>query len=204
MAGDPGIGSAAGQPLGTWLDALAGDRPTPGGGAAAAAAGAVAAALVAMVARGTVRHGGDATDAVKEAERLRAELTALIDDDVQAYQRVMEARRSPAPVRAEALGAALRRATDVPLAVARAGHTLLRRCETLAAAARVDALSDLEVAAALAAATVDGAVSTARANLRSLPADAEAIGREIGALVAEAHALRQRVGEHARRRVGSR
>ena len=66
-----------------FLDAMASERPTPGGGAAAAMAGATGAALIAMVGRLTVGKAGfeDLDERmralVERADRARAEFLDL-------------------------------------------------------------------------------------------------------------------------------
>ena len=83
--------------IGTFLDDLASERPTPGGGGAAAVCGAIGAALVSMVANLTI--GKKNYEAVSEdlkavnakAEALRAELTGAIEEDVVAFNSVMGA-----------------------------------------------------------------------------------------------------------------
>ena len=84
-----------------FLDELASEQPTPGGGGAAAIMGAVGAALVSMVANLTIgKKNYEAFDAeLKEtrakAEALRAELTAAINEDVDAFNAVMGAYGLP-------------------------------------------------------------------------------------------------------------
>src|SRR3989475_7279251 len=97
----PAAVPSAGPSLDGWIDELAGSAPTPGGGSAAALAGTLAAALVAMVARLTVgRKAYAAVEAqaraiLDEAERLRAELRRLVDEDAAAYEGVTRAYKIP-------------------------------------------------------------------------------------------------------------
>src|SRR4029077_19060452 len=84
-----------------FLEQLAGSAPTPGGGSAAAIMGAMGAALVSMVCNVTTgKKGYDAVaaelNAVRdEAEQLRARLTAMIADDIAAFDGLMAAYRLP-------------------------------------------------------------------------------------------------------------
>ncbi|MFY9832214.1 MAG: cyclodeaminase/cyclohydrolase family protein, partial [Methylocystis sp.] len=84
-----------------FLDELASEQPTPGGGGAAAIMGAVGAALVSMVANLTIgKKNYEAFDAElkaanAEAEKVRAELTAAVDEDVVAFNAVMGAYGLP-------------------------------------------------------------------------------------------------------------
>jgi formiminotetrahydrofolate cyclodeaminase len=119
-------------PLATFLDELASGAPTPGGGSAAAIMGAMGAALVSMVCNVTIgKKGYEAVDsemkAVRdESERLRLRLTAMVADDVAAFDGLMAAYRLPKSSeedksrRAESIQFNLRAATETPLACARA------------------------------------------------------------------------------------
>jgi formiminotetrahydrofolate cyclodeaminase len=119
-------------PLATFLDELASGAPTPGGGSAAAIMGAMGAALVSMVCNVTIgKKGYEAVDsemkAVRdESERLRLRLTAMVADDVAAFDGLMAAYRLPKiseedkSRRAESIQFNLRAATETPLACARA------------------------------------------------------------------------------------
>jgi formiminotetrahydrofolate cyclodeaminase len=116
----------------TFLDDLASSTPTPGGGSAAAVIGAMGAALVSMVCNVTLGKKGQEAVAPEmqsvrdESERLRTRLTAMVADDVAAFDGLMAAYRLPKGSddeksrRAEAIQSTLRAATETPLACARA------------------------------------------------------------------------------------
>jgi formiminotetrahydrofolate cyclodeaminase len=118
--------------LQSFLDELASSAPTPGGGSAAAIMGAMGAALVSMVCNVTIgKKGHEAVapelNAVRdESEQLRARLTAMMADDIAAFDGLMAAYRLPKASeaeksqRAEAIQTNLRAATETPLACARA------------------------------------------------------------------------------------
>jgi len=120
------------RPLETFLNDLASGAPTPGGGSAAAVIGAMGAALLSMVCNVTIgKKGHEAVEsdmkAVRdESERLRARLTAMVADDIAAFDGLMGAYRLPRASeeeksrRAEAIQINLRAATETPLACARA------------------------------------------------------------------------------------
>lgn len=189
-------------PIGRFLDDLASAAPAPGGGAAAGLAGALAAALVAMVCRVTARReppGAELLEAARRADELRGRLARLTADDATAYGAVLAARRAHDPAAAEA---ALARATEVPLAVARSAADVLALAGEVAPAARASALGDLGVALALATAALDGATITARANVAEMAgaARARAAGAEIDGLVADGQARRSRAAAAIARR----
>jgi formiminotetrahydrofolate cyclodeaminase len=118
--------------LQSFLDELASSAPTPGGGSAAAIMGAMGAALVSMVCNVTLgKKGHEAVapelNAVRdESEQLRARLTAMVAEDIAAFDGLMAAYRLPKASeeeksrRAEAIQTNLRAATETPLACARA------------------------------------------------------------------------------------
>lgn len=118
--------------LADFLDELASAAPTPGGGSAAAVIGAMGAALISMVCNVTLGKKGQEAAASEmqavreESERLRARLTAMVADDVAAFDGLMAAYRLPKVSdedklrRAEAIQSTLRAATETPLACARA------------------------------------------------------------------------------------
>ena len=120
------------RPLETFLDELASGAPTPGGGSAAAVIGAMGAALISMVCNVTLgKKGHEAVEAemrsVRDAsERLRAQLTSMVADDIAAFDGLMAAYRLPKANdeeklrRGEAIQSTLRAATETPLACARA------------------------------------------------------------------------------------
>jgi formiminotetrahydrofolate cyclodeaminase len=180
------------------LSRIASPRPEGGGGAAAALTAATAAALVAMVGGVAARHApADAGlgEIVAEAQTLRRRLTALIERDVDAFRRVLEAARRKDDTRAMALRDALVGATEVPLELAAASARVLERCVALAPAARPSTLADLGVAGALAAAALEGAALTARVNLEGLdaPAFVADTRRRLDQLLGEGTALRGRL-----------
>jgi len=120
------------RPLEAFLDELASGAPTPGGGSAAAIMGAMGAALISMVCNVTIgKKGHEAVEpemkAVRdESEKLRLRLTAMVAEDVTAFDGLMAAYRLPKTTeeekarRAAAIQSSLRAATETPLACARA------------------------------------------------------------------------------------
>ena len=115
-----------------FLDDLASAAPTPGGGSAAAIMGAMGAALISMVCNVTLgKKGQEAAEpemkaVCAESEQLRARLTAMVADDVAAFDALMAAYRLPKADeeekarRADAIQRSLRSATETPLECARA------------------------------------------------------------------------------------
>lgn len=146
------------QPIQQFLDGLASKSPTPGGGGAAAVMGAMGAALVSMVCNLTLgkKHYVAVEDemaaALKQAENLRARLTDMIRADAEVFDRVMAAYGLPKETdeekqaRAEAIQAALKSATEVPLACAKACSEVVELSRVVAEKGNKSVISDAGVA----------------------------------------------------------
>ena len=124
-------GSVTDSSVGKFLDDLAGGNPTPGGGSAAAIMGAMGAALVSMVCNVTLgKKGYEGVEAemraiLDESEKVRRRLTAMVAEDIAAFNGILAGYKMPKgsdeekTARAAAIQAGLRRATEVPLDCAR-------------------------------------------------------------------------------------
>lgn len=170
-------------PLTALLDRVASPEPTPGGGSVSAMAGAMGTALVQMVAGlPRTRHDNDeeravlATLAAPLAD-LRARLLALADEDTAAFDGLMAAFRLPKSTddekaaRREAIQAATREATTVPLQTAVAAARVLDLAGTVAALGNPSASSDLLVAAGMLRAAAEGGAANVRINLEGIKDD---------------------------------
>ena len=146
------------QQLQTFLDQLASSASTPGGGSAAAIMGAMGAALVSMVANLTV--GKKKYEEVEEemqgfleqSEALRERLTGMIQTDVDVFDRVMAAygmareTEEEKARRSQTIQAALKEATDVPLACAQLCADVIELCRPVAEKGNLNVISDAGVA----------------------------------------------------------
>lgn len=184
-------------PLTALLDRIASPEPTPGGGSVSAVAGAMGTALVQMVAGlPRTRHDNDeeravlATLATPLAD-LRARLLALADEDTAAFDGLMAAFRLPKSTddekaaRREAIQAATREATTVPLQTAVAAARVLDLAGTVAALGNPSASSDLLVAAGMLRAAAEGGAANVRINLEGIKDDtfrADAAARIVAVL----------------------
>lgn len=120
-----------------FLDQLASSAATPGGGSAAAILGGMGAALVSMVCNLTIgkKKYADVEDEMKEvlakAEDLRHRLTAMIQDDVRAFDTVMGAYGMPKETDEEktardaAIQEGLKTATEVPIRCCRLAREVI-------------------------------------------------------------------------------
>ena len=141
--------------------------PTPGGGSACAAASAMGVALLMKAAS----LAGAPLDTLAGIE---ARLVDAIDDDAEAYQGVMTARKRPRDseaeraVRTAAIQQALHHATDVPLTIMRLSAEALTEARSLAPRVHRSTVADATVAVMLLRAGFEGARATVDANLGAL------------------------------------
>ena len=157
------------------LATVAAETSAPGGGSVAAVVTAFAAALVAMAARFSREHWEDAAGVVAQAETLRQKVLPLADEDAEAYETVLEALRLPPDIgpdrRDEALGAALSRAADVPLAIAEAALDVATLAAELAERGNPNLRGDVATAALLAEAAVRATANLVEINLGTREGD---------------------------------
>ncbi len=145
------------QTIEEFLDQLASSAPTPGGGGAAALLGATGAALTSMVCNLTIgkEKYADVEEEMKatlaSAENLRATLTGMIQADVEVFDKLMGSYGLPKETdadkaaRSEAIQSALREATDVPLACAKACADVIAVSRSAAEKGNVNVISDAGV-----------------------------------------------------------
>lgn len=166
--------------IATFLDGLASAAPTPGGGGAAAISGAMGAALVSMVCNLTIGKKkyvaveAELKDMLAQSEALRAQLTGMISEDVAAFGAVMGAYGLPKgtddekAVRAEKIQAALKVATDVPLACCRACRAVIDLAGVVADKGNLNVISDAGVAVLSAHAGLRSAALNVYVNAKGL------------------------------------
>ncbi|MGH3694877.1 MAG: cyclodeaminase/cyclohydrolase family protein [Pseudonocardiaceae bacterium] len=150
------------------LDRLAARQPAPGGGAAAAITAAMAAGLLGMAARFSTGQLTDAAGRAAHADRVRHLLTALAEQDAEAYQAVLAAfalPREPDPeVRSRQIRRSLERAARVPTAIAEAASGVAVEAVQLVERGNPNLRGDAFTAATLAAAAARSAAELVRLN----------------------------------------
>jgi formiminotetrahydrofolate cyclodeaminase len=169
--------------LNGFLSELASDAPTPGGGSVAALCGAIGAALNSMVANLTIGKQkyaeveGEMKENLAGTETLRLELAQMVDEDAEAFDKVMAALKMPKEtdeekaVRKKALQQALVDAATVPLAVMEMCLGVIRLAKPVAEKGNVNAVSDAGVAALVARAGVHSAKLNVMINLGGIRAE---------------------------------
>ena len=162
------------------LDAFASNEPVPGGGSAAALAGALGVSLLVMAAglpktrTMSPEEAADLAEASSRLRPLRESLIELVDRDSDAYREVMVALKRPKQsdaekaARREAIQAAMREATDVPLDVMRACQQSLAGAVVVARNAYRLAASDAGTGIELLVAAVRGCALSIDGNLAGL------------------------------------
>ncbi len=193
--------------IATFLEGLASSSPTPGGGGAAAISGAMGAALVSMVCNLTIGKKkyaeveAELKDVLAKSEGLRVALTGMIAEDVTAFDAVMGAYGLPKgtdeekAARAERIQEALKTATDVPLACCRACRAVIDLAGIAADKGNLNVISDAGVAVLSAYAGLRSAALNVYVNAKGLEDREFAEERlaELEGLLAEAHALNERI-----------
>ena len=152
-----------------YLELLNCDDPAPGGGSASALCGAQGAALVSMVAGLTIgkkKYPDDqelCAEVAKAATELKDRLSALVDEDTEAYNGLSAAFKLPKESeedkanRAKAIALATFNATGVPYKTVNACMEGLELAKKLVGHSNVNAVSDLGVASLNLLAGVKGA-----------------------------------------------
>ena len=163
-----------------FLDELASNSPTPGGGSVAALAGALGAALISMVGNLTVgkKKYEDVEEDIKKiissSEKLRYELSQLIEEDVKVFNNFMATYKMPKDtedekkMRAKKIQKALVEAAKVPLKTAYKCLDILSLSKEVAEKGNINVVSDAGVAVLMAEAALESAILNVKINLRMI------------------------------------
>jgi len=160
-----------------FLDELASNSSTPGGGSVAALAGALGAALISMV--GNLTIGKRKYEEVEEdfkriissSEKLRHELSQLIEEDVKVFNNFMATYKMPKEtedekkIRAEKIQESLIKAAEVPLKTAYKCLDIMILSKEAAEKGNVNVVSDAGVAVLMAEAALESAILNVKINL---------------------------------------
>ena len=185
------------------------ESPAPGGGSVAAYMGALGAALGTMVANLSAHKPGW-DDRWEEFSRwadkgveLEAELLHLVDEDTEAFNRIMAAFGMPKNtdedkrLRSEAIQKATLFAAQVPLETMKVSFKAFEICKAMAETGNPNSVSDAGVGTLAARAAVLGAGLNVKINASSLKdkAQEEALINEANNLMAEADKAEREVME---------
>lgn len=190
-----------------FLDELASSSPAPGGGSVAALAGALAAALSSMVCNLTIGKEKykavekEIEDVLVQSEKLRTQLTKLVDADTEAFNLVMQALKMPKDteeqkiVRQQRLQQAFKAAASTPLKTAQTCEKVLDVALLVAQKGNTNSITDAAVSALLAKTGVDSAVYNVRINLGSIKDTqyVETTKQELNILQKNAHTKTQQI-----------
>jgi glutamate formiminotransferase/formiminotetrahydrofolate cyclodeaminase len=156
------------------------DSPAPGGGSVAALMGALGASLGGMVANLSAgKRGWDDklqffSDWAVKAQRLKDELLFLVDEDTNAFNKVMDAFGLPKgsdeekKSRAAAIESATKYAAEIPLRVMETSAKSYELLAEMAEKGNPASVSDVGVGAGATRACIDGAALNVRINLGQL------------------------------------
>ncbi len=166
--------------LKAFADETASESPAPGGGSIAAYMGALAAALGTMVANLSAHKAGwderweEFSNYADGGRILVDRLTALVDEDTEAFNRIMAVYAMPKSTdeekaaRTEALEKATLYATEVPLNTMKTAFDAFELLEVMAREGNPASVSDAGVGALAARAAVLGAQLNVRINASGL------------------------------------
>lgn len=166
--------------LKAFADETASESPAPGGGSIAAYMGALAAALGTMVANLSAHKAGwderweEFSNYADGGRILVDRLTALVDEDTEAFNRIMAVYAMPKSTdeekaaRAEALEKATLYATEVPLNTMKTAFDAFELLEVMTREGNPASVSDAGVGALAARAAVLGAQLNVRINASGL------------------------------------
>lgn len=163
-----------------FADETASESPAPGGGSIAAYMGALAAALGTMVANLSAHKAGwddrweEFSDVADKGRDIQDRLIHLVDEDTEAFNRIMAVFAMPKKseeekaARAAALEAATLYATQVPLRTMKTAFETFDVLEAMASKGNPASVSDAGVGALAARAAVLGAHLNVRINAAGL------------------------------------
>jgi glutamate formiminotransferase/formiminotetrahydrofolate cyclodeaminase len=166
-----------------FVDEVSRESPAPGGGSIAAVAGALGAALSSMVSNLTANKRGSESvdDILNEAsikcQEIKSALIKAVDDDTNAFNEYMDARRLPnktreeKEAREEAMQKGLKKAVYVPLNTAELSYQAIEIAETVAKNGNPSSITDVGVGAQSAYTGVLGGIYNVLINLKDIKDD---------------------------------
>ena len=199
-----------------FAEETASESPAPGGGSISAYMGALGAALGTMVANLSSHKAGwderweEFSDYAERGQALMAELLHLVDEDTEAFNRIMAVFAMPKATdeekaaRSAALQSATLYASQVPLKTMKAALRVFEIVKAMADIGNPNSVSDAGVGALAARSAVLGAQLNVKINAAGLKdrATAEALTAEAEQIAAEAIALEAEVLKIVNEKIG--
>jgi formiminotetrahydrofolate cyclodeaminase len=186
------------QPVAGFIEQVASKAPAPGGGSVAAYSGALGAALLTMVANLTIGKkkyadvAAEFTELKKQTEELRAQLTAQVDADNDAFKKFRVAGRLPedAAGREKQLAEASQLTIDVPAKTMQLCLAALKLAPAVAGRGNVNTVSDAATGAEMLLAGLEGAANNVLINIQGRDdADAKRLRELVASVRAEGRKL---------------
>ncbi len=189
--------------LTAFADETSSESPAPGGGSISAYMGALGAALGTMVANLSAHKAGwddrweEFSDAAGKGRHIQDRLIALVDEDTEAFNRIMDVFSMPKgtpeekAARSAALQAATLYATEVPLRTMKTSFEAFDLLEEMARKGNPASVSDVGVGALAARSAVFGAWLNVKINAAGLK-DRE----KADAILAEAEKIAEEAARH--------
>jgi glutamate formiminotransferase / formiminotetrahydrofolate cyclodeaminase len=200
-----------------FADEVSRDTPAPGGGSVAALAGALGAALASMVANlwqdkaESTAAASELLEAAKTAQGVKDELLLAVDEDTNAFNAYMEARRLPAGTAAEKaareqqMQEGLKAAVRVPYQTAVAAHRGMQAAWTVVRHGNVSSITDGAVGVQTAYAGIRGGIWNVLINLKDVTDRnfVEEMRHKCDSLLQEARTLLEQVTTHVDARLAA-
>ncbi len=200
-----------------FIDEVSRDTPAPGGGSIAALAGALGAALASMVAnlwQGKMEKVDAETallQAAEDAQRIKDQLILAVDEDTNAFNAYMDARRLPSRTPEETahreamMQQGLKTAVAVPYRTAELSHAAIQAAWSVARHGSVNSITDAAVGAQIAFTGVQGGIWNVLINLKDITdaAFVQEMRGKCDALLAEAGKLLAQVTEYVTDRLNA-
>jgi glutamate formiminotransferase/formiminotetrahydrofolate cyclodeaminase len=192
------------------------DSPAPGGGSVAALMGALGASLGGMVANLSAgKRGWDDqleyfSDWAVKAQQLKDELLFLVDEDTNAFNKVMDAFGLPKgsddekKARAEAIESATKYAAEIPLKVMETALKSYDLLSEMADKGNPASISDVGVGVLATRACIEGAAMNVRINLANLKDEKfkMATAGKVQDIRAESEAKFKKIGDIVEKKLG--
>jgi len=163
-----------------FVDEVSRESPAPGGGSIAALAGSLGAALSSMVGNLTAnKRGSEPVDGIlnetaEKCQVIKDELLRAIDEDTNAFNSYMDARRlpnnSPAEklLRKEAMQSGLKQAVQVPLNTAKKSLEAIKLSLIVAEFGNPNSITDVGVGAQMSYSGLVGGIYNVLINLKEI------------------------------------